>query len=199
MAIIGLSKPYFAKYSNNGTTITYSDGGLMGKAVEMSIEPSTTDDSNLHADNAIAESERSFSGGSGTIKTDHLTNEVSKAILGLKEQAIPQVEGMTDTEVKELIFDDDMATPYLGIGHIVKAKKGGVNVWRAIILTKVKFSLPSDAATTQGESIEWQTPELSYTIMKDDSAKHMWKRQADFTNETDAESYIKNILSITGV
>ena len=38
MAKIGLSKPYFAKYSNTGETVTYSGGALMGKAVELSIE-----------------------------------------------------------------------------------------------------------------------------------------------------------------
>ena len=35
MAKIGLSKPYFAKYSNAGETVTYSGGALMGKAVAM--------------------------------------------------------------------------------------------------------------------------------------------------------------------
>ena len=36
MAKIGLSKPYFAKYSNTGSTVTYAEGALMGKAVELS-------------------------------------------------------------------------------------------------------------------------------------------------------------------
>lgn len=35
MAKIGLSKPYFAKYSNTGSTVTYAEGALMGKAVEL--------------------------------------------------------------------------------------------------------------------------------------------------------------------
>ena len=59
------------------------------------------------------------------------------------------------------------------------------------------FSVPSDAATTQGETIEWQVPELTATIMRDDSATHMWKREATFTTEAQAETYIKDRLNIT--
>ena len=35
MAKIGLSKPYFAVYGNTGETVTYSNGALMGRAVEL--------------------------------------------------------------------------------------------------------------------------------------------------------------------
>ena len=38
MATIGLSKPYYAIYSNDGNTVTYSDGGLIGKATELTLE-----------------------------------------------------------------------------------------------------------------------------------------------------------------
>lgn len=86
--------------------------------------------------------------------------------------------------------------PYLGTGFIIKKKVGGVYKWRAVVLTKVMFGIPSDAATTQGETIEWQVPELSATILRDDSANHVWKREATFTSEAQAEAYIKDRLSI---
>ena len=38
MATIGLSKPYYALYQESGGTVTYSGGGLIGKATEMSLE-----------------------------------------------------------------------------------------------------------------------------------------------------------------
>lgn len=196
MATIGLSKPYYAKYSYDEmtSTVTYSEGGLMGKLVEMSNEPETTEDSNLYADNGVAESERAFSGGSVSFTTDHFTQEVTKAILGVKEQPVT-VSGAD--EATELIFDDDQNAPYLGVGYIIKGKKNGEHVWRAVVLCKVMFSIPSESATTQGESIEWQTPELSATIMKSDAAGHPWRRQADFKTEAAAEAYIKQILNIS--
>lgn len=197
MATIGLSKPYFGVYSAVGTTVSYSSGAVMGKATEANIEIDTTEDNNLYADNAVAEADRTFAGGTLTLSTDDLSQEVSKAILGLTEQAITGIDGVTDTSVKELVYDDTQVTPYLGVGFIIKKKVGGVFKWRGVILTKVMFSVPADAATTQGESIEWQTPELTATIMRDDSTTHMWKREATFTTEAQAEAYIKNRLSIT--
>lgn len=197
MATIGLSKPYYGIYSATGTTVTYANGAVMGKATEANIEIDTTEDNNLYADNAIAETDRTFAGGTLTLSTDDLSQEVSKAILGLTEQAITGIEGVTDTSVKELVYDDTQVTPYLGVGFIIKKKVGGVYKWRGVILTKVMFSVPADAATTQGESIEWQTPELSGTIMRDDSTTHAWKKEATFSTEAQAEAYIKARLGLS--
>ena len=197
MATIGLSKPYYAVYANTSGTVSYSNGGVMGKATEANIEIETSEDNNLYADNAIAETDRQFTGGTLTLSTDDLTQEVSKAILGLKEQELTEITGITDESVMELIYDDTQVTPYLGVGFIIKKVRNGVTAWRAVVLTKVMFSIPSDAATTQGETIEWQVPELTATIMRDDSATHMWKREATFTTEAQAETYIKDRLDIT--
>lgn len=197
MAVIGLSKPYYGIYSATGNAVSYANGAVMGKATEANIEIDTTEDNNLYADNAIAETDRSFAGGTLTLSTDDLSQDVAKAILGLTETAITGIEGVTDTSVKELVYDDTQTTPYLGVGFIVKKKVGGAYKWRAVVLSKVMFSVPADAATTQGESIEWQVPELSATIMRDDSATHMWKREATFTTEAQAEAYIKARLNIT--
>lgn len=197
MATIGVSKPYYAVYGVTGNVVSYSNGGKLGKLTEVNLEIETSEDNNLYADNAIAETDRTFSNGSLTLTPDDLSQEVSKAILGLKEEAVGTIEGIQDTEVKELIYDDTQVTPYLGIGFIVKKRKGGLDRWRAVVLAKCMFAVPSDAATTQGESIEWQVPELSATVMRDDSENHMWKREAVFTTEAQAEVYIKNRLSIT--
>ncbi len=197
MATIGVSKPYYAVYGVTGNVVSYSNGGKLGKLTEVNLEIETSEDNNLYADNAIAETDRTFSNGSLTLTPDDLSQEVSKAILGLKEEAVGTIEGIQDTEVKELIYDDTQVTPYLGIGFIVKKRKGGLDRWRAVVLTKCMFAVPSDAATTQGDSIEWQVPELSATVMRDDSENHMWKREAVFTTEAQAEVYIKNRLNIT--
>lgn len=197
MATIGLSKPYYGIYSANGTTVTYADGAVMGKATEANIEISTTEDNNLYGDNAIAETDRRFASGTLTLSTTDLSPEVSKAILGLTEQAVTGIDGVTDKDVKELVYDDNQVAPYLGVGFIIAKKVNGVIKWRSVILTKVMFSVPADAATTQGETIEWQTPELSGTIMRDDSSTHVWKKEATFSSEAQAEAYIKARLNIT--
>lgn len=193
MATVGLSRVYVAKYDANGGNPTYSGGTLLAKAVEMNVELESADN-NDYADNEISESDTTFGGGTLTLTTDDLLQEGSALILGITPSA---VAGVTP-EAKELIYDDDMVPPYLGYGTIVKKIKNGAVKWRAVILPKIKFSVPSDAATTQGETIEWQHPELTAAIYRDDSAKHCWKREATFDSEAGAESYIKKLLNIEG-
>lgn len=197
MAKIGVSKPFYAIYSETNGVVTYSDGGVLGKATEVDVTINTSEDNNLYADNGIAETDRAFTDGSLTIGTDDLSQEVSKAILGVREEALASVDGVTDTDARELIFDDQMTTPYLGVGFIVKGQKNNVPYWRPIVFTKVMFNVPDDAATTQGESIEWQTPSLVGTILRDDSETHVWKRETRLSTEAQAEAYIKARLGIT--
>lgn len=196
MATIGVSKPYYAKYSVVNGKVSYSGGGVMGKMTEVDSSIETSEDNNLYADNTVAETDQSFSSGTLTISTDDLSQSVTKDLLGVVEQALEEIDGVTDEEVKELIFDDRQVTPYLGVGFIIKKRRNHVDLWRAIVLTKVMFSVPSDSATTQGESIEWQVPELTGTIMRDDGETHMWKREAVFSTEAQAEAFIKRRLNI---
>ena len=193
MAGIGLSKCYAALYTVSSGSITYSSGTLIGKAVEFSTSFDTAEDNNLYADNAIAETDRTFAGGTLTISTDDLSQTASQLILGITPSNIT----VGTATVSELIFDDDMATPDMGYGTIIKKKVGGADKWRAVILTKIKFNVPEESATTQGETIEWQTPTLTATIMRDDSAKHAWKRESLFDTEGEAEDYIETVLSIS--
>lgn len=197
MAIIGASRPYFAVYDANNGDPTYSGGGLMGALVEFNIELESTDNNNFYADNRIKESQRRLSGGTVTVQTDDLRQEVSKALLGVTENPLDTIEGVTDTDVSELIWDDDQSSPYLGIGMIVKKQIDNINKWRAVVLTKVVFDVPNDAATTEGEEIDWQVPELTGTVMRDDSPKNRWKREATFSTEAQAAAYIRNCLNIT--
>ena len=70
MARIGVSKPYYALYNANGNTVTYSDGGLLGRATSVNLSINTSTDNNLYADNGIAESDRQFTDGTLTVGPD---------------------------------------------------------------------------------------------------------------------------------
>lgn len=192
MATIGLCKPYYAIYTNSGSTVTYSSGGYLGKAVEVSMDLDDNADNILYADNAPAESETTFSGGTLTLTTDDLLPTAAAAVLGITLSSIT-VTGLTGEE--EMIFTDSQVVPYCGVGFVVKKRQSGVTKWLAVVLPKVQFQNPDLAATTQGETIEWQTPEISATIMRDDTAAHAWCRQALLDTEADAISYITGLLA----
>ena len=197
MAIIGCSYLKYAKYANSQGTITYSEGGTAAKLVSVDVSLDTANDNDFYADNAIDESDRVFAGGTLTVKTNDLPDAVAKVLLGLQEAAIGTIAGITDSGVKEIFFDNRQVVPYLGVGMVIKHQRAGVPAWTGIILNKVMFSVPNDAAETQGKTISWQTPELSGTIMRDDSANQTWKQQATFTTEDQALAYVNARLSIS--
>ena len=79
---------------------------------------------------------------------------------------------------------------------IPKVKLEGAVKYQAIVYTKLQFQNVNDAFTTQGESIEWQTPELSAVLMRDDSTNGTWKRVSSLLDtEADATLFIQNYLS----
>ena len=198
MAGVGLSFPYYGIYNYDEVqdTVTYNRGGEIGKAVSADIEITTSDDNNLYGNNGIAETDRQFTGGNLTLGTTDLSQAVSRAILGVVLKKLEAIEGVTDANVYELTYDNRQVTPYLGIGVIQKKKVNNVIYWRAVMLTKVMFAVPSESFATQGETIEWQTPEISGTIMRDDTANQAWKREATFTTEVQAKAYLRKRLGV---
>lgn len=191
----GLSDFYYAKYTANQGAVSYSGGGLMGRAVSYDSQI-TTNSSDFYADNQLAESDETFQSGTLTITTAELTQAVVKDILGVTEQALTNVPGITDTGAKQLIWDDDQHAAELGVGHITELKIKGVTSYRAIVLKRVSFAVPQDQVNTRGETIEWQTDEITGKIMRGEDAKHAWKQEATLTTHDQAVAFIKWVLNI---
>ena len=198
MANIGLSKPYIATYVNTSGTITYSARTVLGKYTEIDISLDSADENVLYADNGPAETDSQFSGGTVTVTTDDLRPDAFKTALGLVEAAIAATMATTNPTPKWLVFDDDQAAPYFALGGIVKKKVDGAYKYQAFILEKVKFKNPDLSLTTQGETVEWQTPELEATILRSDAAKHPWYRISTLLDsEEDAVAAIEAYLTVT--
>lgn len=191
MARIGLAKPYYAKYSNTGSAVSYSDGGLIGRAIEASIELEDTEAVILYADNVAAESVASFSTGTLTLTVDELSVEDAGAILGIETEAVATPNGTA------LKFKSGSSIPYLGFGLIVNKIVNNVNVYMGLILNKIQFRVPAGSYTTMGETVEFQTPELEATIMKDDTPDGVWQEWGEFSTFADAETWVKGKLNIT--
>ncbi|RHC66954.1 phage tail protein [Anaerobutyricum hallii] len=201
MAIKGLSKPVCANYTAEGNTVTYSDVYAADKAVEYSFEADVAEDKDLYADNQVAETAAGrFVSGKLTLKTADLPPELSKKILGLKT-ATRQVGEETVTEV---IYDDDQAAPYLGFGIIEEHQIDNKTGYLPVVFPKVRFSIPEDAATTRGDEVDWQTKEISGTVVRsdqvDDNYNHPWKimPQKMYATEAEALKYNNAVLGTRG-
>lgn len=197
MATIGLSRPYFAIYSNAGSVVTYSSGATIGKYTEMSVELEDGDDNVLYADNAPAESDPTFSGGTVTISTDDLRPEAAISILGMQQETL-QATGITTEGAGWLVSNDNQNIPYIGLGGIVMKKVDGAIRYVGFVLDKVQFRSPNRAAVTKGETIEWQVPELTAQIFRSDKPTHDWYRETTLLNtEEEAAIAVMQYLGIT--
>lgn len=191
----GFSEPYVAKYSNTGSTVTYSGGMKLGRGVSMSVEVESADDNNFYADDQIAESETGImTSAAGTFTVDGLEPEAATLILGLPEKGSETV-GETPVDVYD--YDDRMAVPYVGVGVLRRVMMKGLTTWEPIVFTKVKFNIPGDEAATQEDQIDWQTQDLDASIVRDDTENHRWKRVfARQATKAAAVAILKGYLNI---
>lgn len=189
MAITGVRKSFFAKYAKGtGNTYGYSGGGALARLTSVSTSYETND-AELYSDDELEESDYTFSSGTLTIGTSDLTDAAISAILGITPT--------TGENGGELVYDDSMAQPELGVGFIITKRKAGVYSYRAVIFPRVKFKIPADAATTREGKLSFQTSTIEGTIARDFSEKHVWKREQTFSDESDAVEYIQGKLNIT--
>lgn len=191
MAKIGLSQSFYAKYTYSNGTVSYSDGGTLGKAVECTIELEDSDAVVFYANNGPAESVSAFGGGTLTLTNDSMPLAATAAILGLETASITTPSGTS------LTFPGDLTPPYVGYGTVAKMVVNNTILWRALLLPKVQFQIPADTFQTQEETIEFSGHELSAVIMRSDAPNNPWKVYADFETEANAVAWLKGQLSIT--
>lgn len=188
---IGFSNIHVATYASEGGVVSYTGVRKLGRSVSMSIDVSTSDDNDFYADDQLAETVGggTFTSGTGSCEIDGLTPEEEAFVMGLKD-------GNSIDTVETYQYDQEMDPPYLGLGAVKKVQRDGKSYWKAIVLTKIKFKVPNDDATTQGDSVDWQTQTLDYNILRDDSAKKAWKIMPKtlFTTEAEAVTFIKKVL-----
>lgn len=197
MAIKGVAVPAFADYNYDGNKSYYTNGFIAGKAVEYGAEIELSDDNPLYGDNDVAEHDYgTFSTGTLTLNTTDLDPYSSKRLLNLKEVEVE----VGSAKVKELVRDDDAKTQSKGFGIIEMHQINDVDKFRALILCKVTPKNPAEAATTKGESIEWQTKEFESTIERtqevNEKYNHPWQREAWFDTEAEALEYLKTVLNV---
>lgn len=176
--ITGFSKPYAAIYTATGGAVTYSGVQQLARGVEVSLEPESSEDNTFYADNVAAESAAGvFTGGTITLTVDGLFTAARRKFFGLPEAG---ADGWTAE-------GDSVNAPYVGIGYIVRYMSDGVTTYVPTIIAKAKFATLGDTAATQEDEIDWQTTELSASLMRDDTTNHNWRFiGADFSTEEEA-------------
>lgn len=192
MAKIGLKYPVYAPYTATGSTVTYTTGGVIAKAIESKINIETNEVT-LYADDAIAESDKSFKSGTISLGVDDLSDTVYKTLLGHSE-ATPSAT-LTDTTAKEIIAKGIDNPIFCGVGFYGRKVVSGVTKYRAVWLKKVQFKEVADENKTKGESTEFSGATLEGTIYE--AADGEWKKEITVSNEADAIAWLKDLAEIT--
>lgn len=177
MAKIGLNNFRFGVLTEAADgTPTYGAAQTPGAAVSCNVEV-TNNDASLYADDALQESDTSFSGGTVTMGIDREDQTTMAALLGHTVDASGVMVRSTN----------DVA-PYVGLGRIVRILRNNTLMFKVEFLNKVKFSEPSQEDTTKGESVEFNTYELEGAIAA--LANGQWSDSKVFTELDDAKTYL---------
>lgn len=193
--ITGYSFPRVAKYTANDGVITYSEGMPLARGVNVTVDAESGDGVNFYADNVLAESAGGlFTGATATFTIDGLKQAARKLIMGLPEAEQIEVDGQNYDVIS---YDDRQQVPNLGVGFVVRYMENGNTTYTAVVLNKIQFNVDGLDAATQEETIEFQTTELSATVMRDDSTNHGWRKMVeDLATEEEAVKVIDAILNI---
>ena len=184
MAKIGLNNLKFGVLSEVGETVTYGAMQSLGKAVSANVSI-TSNSAVLYADDAIAETDNTFSAGTITLTVDDDGDTVFAPLLGHE----------VDSDSGVMIRNKNDVAPYVGVGRIINKMKNGARLFKVEFLSKVKFSEPSQESNTHGETTEFGTPQIEGTIATLESGE--WSKTKTFTTHSAALAFLASCFGQT--
>ncbi len=181
MAQYKVAYPYVAAIQGEqeNAEATYQNGLALGKMIDVEITPNFNEGS-LYGDNALSEYVKEFKDLDVNLNTTSLPTEAFKMLFG-------QTVSEDNKEIKANIND---ISNYVGFGFVKGEMVNNVTTYFAVWFPKVKFTLPSEKCTTKGDSITWNTPNITGKGTSDNS--NHWKYTKMFDTEQQALAFIKD-------
>lgn len=191
MAYVGLKYCVFAPIASEVRfqPIEYSAGMVIGRMIGANINITRNSDG-LYADDGLAESDNSITGGTVSINLDDLLEDAAEMVTGLKK---------TGDEGDYTYHETGEPSPYGGLGYLRVRRINGKTKYVAYWCHKVQLAVASESASTKGSTITWQTPTLDGNLMgvenTADGEKHYRERKV-YDTEGDAIKYINDKAKI---
>lgn len=198
MATKGLYGVFYKKcVKENGVVVGY-DGSvkLMGKAIGASFAPNTPEEKPLYANNAIAENDTSAgSGGTLTLTLDRMSLDVAAELYGTTVKEVTVQVGGQSVSGKEIEYYGLETSAPIGTAYIKLQQMDGVQSHEVLFYKEGTFTRPTDSAQTMGESVEWQTPEITGSIMgMQGDGSESWYRVSSWPTQEAAIAYIYQLF-----
>ncbi len=182
MAKIGLNNfRYSVLTEASDGTPTYNGAKTPAKAISCTVDISNNE-ATLYADDAIAEADTSFQGGSVTIGIDDEDQTTMAALLG----------HTVDEQTGEMVRNANDIAPYVGFGRVITKMVGGAYKYKVEFLYKVKFAEPSQEDNTKGESLEFATSEMEGTVAT--LANGNWSVTKTFDTKAEAITFLEGLM-----
>ena len=180
MAKIGLKNFLFGILTEETDgTPTYGVAQKPAKAISCKVDISNND-AKLYADDALAESDKTFQSGTVTIGIDDENDAMLATLLGHE-----YVNG-------EVVRNANDTAPYVGLGRIITKIVGGLYKYKVEFLYKVKFAEPSQENNTKGESVEFGTSEVEGLVSA--LANGNWSASKTFNTFEEAQAYLEGFF-----
>lgn len=195
MAGIGLYGVYYSKATlSDGVLASYTGVHQMGKAISATFEPNETNANVLYANNGIAERDAAASsGGTLNLTLDRLSQDAYADLFGLTSAntVITAVTG------EGFDFTGNELANAVGVAFVRWAQENNNREhYQAVIFSYVMFNPPSDSYQTLGETVEWQTPEISGTVSGGAVTGALpWKKVYEFPDQASAIQFITNYFA----
>lgn len=200
MAGIGMYGVFYAKAAVQNGVVTGYIGGTktMGKAISATFEPNTPDDNPLYANNGVAENDSSgASGGTITMTLDRLTLDAAADLYGLQVVETEVTVNGEPVTGRGLRYTGMEQSSPVGVAYIRMNQEDGVRKHEVVLYRRATFSMPSENAQTMGESIEWQTPEISGAVMgMEGDGTNAWYETMVFSTQAAAIAYVESVFGI---
>ena len=167
MATVGLRNMHVAIINDDGT---YETPKKLAPAISAEVTPNF-ETTTLYGDDRAVEIEEALGSIDISIGITDLSTDDYAFLLGKTINEDGVVEDSTDDEA-----------PYVAIGWELPKSKGSKRMYWYY---KGKFTIPGNANTTKGESVEFQTPSITGKFMSREDGK--WRARVD-ENDVDANS-----------
>lgn len=170
MAGIGVQHAVASPISAYGTNSapTYGTGFIVSRLtkIDSSLE---YNDNSAYSDNSIEETDKSFSKGTITFGTYGLGKTISERYNVMNKLFGSTVStGSGENASTELIVGADDVPQHVGFGYVKTERNNNVDKYIARWYFDVQFAPPSESIETKGESINFQTQDISGTVFKID-------------------------------
>ena len=185
MAKIGLTNIWWGKLTEaEDGAPTYDGAKSFGKAVSCKVSVTN------YAEDALAESDKSFNSASVTLGVADDDDTVFAPILGHTVSEGPDNKG-------EMVRNANDVAPYVGLGRVITKMVNGAMKYKGEFLYKVKFSEPSQEDETKGEKVDFKTPEIEGTASS--LANGNWSAAQTFDTKDAAVTWVKDKLKASSV